>query len=771
MDSIIAFLLLSAFCTASAQQMESNISRGSYLTPGINSTWVSRSGLYAFGFYQQGNGYAVGIFLAGIPQKTVVWTANRDGPPVSSSATLNFSGDGTLVLQSTPEQTPIIIANSLGSTSAAMLHTGNFVLYNSDQQRVWQSFEHPTDSLLPGQRLLAGTELFSSISETDHSTGIFRLKMQRDGHLLQFPVGSPDMTPYVYYGSGTPGTGDNVTLNFSPDGHLYLLNATGANIKNLTDGGYPTKETIYLMRIDADGIFRLYSYDLKQNGNWSDVWSSSYDLCDPKGLCGLNGYCVLNDNKAQCVCLPGFEMVHQGNWTAGCERNFNAASCNSKNEYNEYTMRELANTVWEDISYSVLSFPIKEDCERACLEDCNCEAALFKDRTCRKQKLPLRYGRWQLTDSNIAFIKVGKSMPADMPKDNQKDLRLVILIVGAVFLTFGCMMSVVSGIVLYKNHFWYRTLPFDGNVELSDDVALRRFTYLELEKATDGFREEVGRGSFGTVYKGAILNGQKVVAVKRLEKVLAEGEIEFQTEMKVIGRTHHRNLVCLLGYCHEGSHRLLVYEYMCNGSLANILFTPEKQPCWEERMGIARDIARGILYLHEECERQIIHCDIKPQNILMDDYGRAKISDFGLAKLLKPDQTRTFTGIRGTRGYVAPEWHRKLPVTVKADVYSYGIVLLEVICRRKSMDNSVPEDRAILVDWVYHCFEAGDLEQLVGPNDEVDKKQLERMIKLGLWCIQDEPSLRPSMKKVLLMLEGTVDIPTPPSPTSFFSVI
>ncbi|KAG2716331.1 hypothetical protein I3760_03G120900 [Carya illinoinensis] len=344
MDSVIVlFLVLSAFFTASAQQMESNVSPGSYLTPGINSTWLSRSGLFAFGFYKQGNGYAVGIFLAGIPQKTVVWTANRDEPPVSSSATLSFSRDGTLVLQSTPEQTTII-ADSLGSTSAAMLDTGNFVLYNSDLQMLWQSFEHPTDSLLPRQRLLAGKELFSSISETVHSTGIFRLKMQRDGNLLQFPVGSPDMTPYVYYGSGTNGTGDNVTLNFSPDGHLYLLNATGANIGNLTEGGYPTKETIYLMRIDADGIFRLYSSKLKQNGNWSIVWSSSNDSCDPKGLCGLNGFCVLNDNKAQCVCLPGFEMEQQENPTAGCVRSFNAAGrCSSKDEYNPYTMSELAN--------------------------------------------------------------------------------------------------------------------------------------------------------------------------------------------------------------------------------------------------------------------------------------------------------------------------------------------------------------------------------------------------------------------------------------------
>ncbi|KAG6721659.1 hypothetical protein I3842_03G123400 [Carya illinoinensis] len=549
MDSVIVlFLVLSAFFTASAQQMESNVSPGSYLMPGINSTWLSRSGLFAFGFYKQGNGYAVGIFLAGIPQKTVVWTANRDEPPVSSTATLIFTNNGTLVLQSTPEQTPIIIADSLGSTSAAMLDTGNFVLHNSDQQVVWQSFEHPTDSLLPGQPLLAGTELFSSMSETDHSTGIFRLKMQHDGNLVQYPVDTPDTRAYAYYASGTDGRGDNVTLNFSPDGHLYLLSATGANIRNLTDGGYPRKETIYLMRIDADGIFRLYSYEVKQNGNWSNVWSSSNDLCEPKGLCGLNGYCVLNDNKAQCVCLPGFEMAHQ---TTGCVRSFNAAGrCSSKDEYNPHTMSELANIVWEDMPYSVLSFPLKEDCERSCLEDCNCEAALFKDSTCRKQRPPLRYGRRTLTDST-AFIK----------------------------------------------------LPFNGDVELNNDVALRPFTYLDLEKATDGFREEVGKGSFGTVYKGAIWKGQKIVAVKKLEKVLAEGERVFQTEMKVIGRTHHRNQV-------------------------------QKQPCCEERMGIARDIARGILYLHEECEWQIIHCDMKLQNILLDDYECAKISDFGLAKLL-----------------------------------------------------------------------------------------------------------------------------------------
>lgn len=160
---------------------------------------------------------------------------------------------------------------------------------------------------------------------------------------------------------------------------------------------------------------------------------------------------------------------------------------------------------------------------------------------------------------------------------------------------------------------------------------------------------------------------------------MAEGEVEFRNEMRSIGRIHHRNLVRMVGYCNDGSNRLLVYEYMSNGTLSKYLFESQIAPNWVERVKIALNIAQGILYLHEECESQIIHCDINPNNILMDEFGCAKIADFGLAKLLMPDHSRTLTGVRGTRGYVAPEWHKNLPITVKVDVYSFGIVLLVII--------------------------------------------------------------------------------------------
>jgi hypothetical protein len=254
-----------------------------------------------------------------------------------------------------------------------------------------------------------------------------------------------------------------------------------------------------------------------------------------------------------------------------------------------------------------------------------------KDGACRKQRLPLRFGRRSTqSNSNVALIKVLTSTPINgtVPKETKKEVRLDILIISVSLVAFAFIVLAISGIVIYKSCvFGYRNISNNGNIVLSDeDVAPRSFTYAELEKMTDNFKEELGRGSFGIVYKGSIRNGQKFVAVKRLEKLLADREREFQTEMKVIGRTHHKNLICLLGYCHDGPNRLLVYEYMSNGSLADILFTPEKKLSWDERIEIACNIARGILYLHEECMSQIIHCDIKPQNILMDENGCAQKS-------------------------------------------------------------------------------------------------------------------------------------------------
>ena len=175
MATILLFLLLSAIFTAEAQQGESIVSLGSSLTPTTKFSWLSRSGLYAFGFYQQSNGYAIGVFLVGIPEKTVIWTANRDNPPTLADVTLNFTGDGRLILQSAQGNESTIVDPPGRATSASMLNSGNFVLYNSNKDIIWQSFNYPTNTILQGQCLLAGATLVSSVSGSDQSTGIFQL--------------------------------------------------------------------------------------------------------------------------------------------------------------------------------------------------------------------------------------------------------------------------------------------------------------------------------------------------------------------------------------------------------------------------------------------------------------------------------------------------------------------------------------------------------------------------------------------------------------------
>nr|XP_028944533.1 G-type lectin S-receptor-like serine/threonine-protein kinase LECRK3 [Malus domestica] len=338
----------------------------------------------------------------------------------------------------------------------------------------------------------------------------------------------------------------------------------------------------------------------------------------------------------------------------------------------------------------------------------------------------------------------------------------------------SCLSDCFCAVVIFKNDdCWKKGSPLmNGRIDPTVGNNLKSFTYMELKGATNGFKQELGRGAFATVFKGVLASEDgKHVAVKRLDTMVRENDLEFKAEVSAIGRTNHKNLVQLLGFCNEGQRRILVYEFMSNGSLASFLFG-ESRPSWYQRREIALGTARGILYLHEECSIQILHCDIKPQNILLDDSFNARIADFGVAKLLKIEQTRTTTRFRGTRGYVAPEWFKSLPVTVKADVYSFGILLLEIVCCRKNYEAKMEdEDQMILADWAYHCYEQNKLHQLFRNDDDKAKDDIEEMktyLMIAFWCIQEDASRRPTMRNVTQMLEGTVELSNPPNPSSLY---
>ncbi|KAK7347513.1 hypothetical protein VNO80_22045 [Phaseolus coccineus] len=771
-------LLLSLLCLLFAKQGESIIKPGSWLSAelGNHSSWVSPSGHFAYGFYPQGSGFAVGIWLisgASPPQKTIVWTANRDSFPLPANSTLNITTTGLRLFPSGREGYALI--STINATSASMLDSGNFVLYsNNGSTVVWQSFDHPTDTLLGGQSLVTDVKLVSSVSQTDHSSGAFFIVLQGDGNLVAYPVNSAASADDAYWASKT----------WDKPFTQLRLNVAGSlcfnEITCLYDNSSPGKKSdntssIYRATFAADGNFILYEHQFEDSSgsiHVRELWRTSIEKCQIKGFCGFNSYCSNVTGDEVCECFPGFVPSNSSRKSQDCVLAYAEDGCRSSILYN---ITQLEDVRWADSTpYSVIPMR-KKECEKSLLDDCDCTAVLYSNGNCQKYGLPLTYGRRVQNSSMVALFKnslgilqnpISTKPKSKVVTDNKKSLIMILAFtLGSI--SFLSLIFAVSIFFTYKRKLHkYRTLSASENLGFTGECSLRSFSFDELVKSTGGFTEEIGRGSFGAVYRGET-GDDTSIAVKRLERVAEDdGEREFRNEITSIARTHHRNLVKLIGFCMDGARSLLVYEYVRNGSLGSLLFNDEKQISWRDRLKIALDVARGILYLHDECEVRIIHCNINPGNILMDETWTAKISDFGFAKLLKSDDSRMRKENDGTRKYSAPEWQKDAPVSVKLDIYSFGMVVLEIVCRRRSIEMNVSSGEEILLsNWVYKCFVEGQLNRLVKEDEVVEWKTMERMVKVGLWCVQDTPSLRPLIKNVILMLEGLKDIPIPPSPT------
>lgn len=294
-----------------------------------------------------------------------------------------------------------------------------------------------------------------------------------------------------------------------------------------------------------------------------------------------------------------------------------------------------------------------------------------------------------------------------------------------------------------------------------------RYTFSEVKKIARRFKEKVGQGGFGTVYKGQLPNGVPV-AVKMLENSTGEGE-DFINEVATIGQIHHANIVRLLGFCSEGTRRALIYEFMPNESLGRYIFLPQELLVPEKMLDIATGIARGMEYLHQGCNQRILHFDIKPHNILLDYSFNPKISDFGLAKLCARDQSIvTLTAARGTMGYIAPEIYSPNfgGVSYKSDVYSFGMLVLEMVSGRRNSDPGIENQNGVyLPEWVYERVVTGQDLTLSKKIADQEKETVRQLAIVALWCIQWNPKNRPSMTKVVNMLTGRLqNLPIPPKP-------
>ncbi|XP_068668446.1 L-type lectin-domain containing receptor kinase VIII.1-like [Aristolochia californica] len=326
-------------------------------------------------------------------------------------------------------------------------------------------------------------------------------------------------------------------------------------------------------------------------------------------------------------------------------------------------------------------------------------------------------------------------------------------------------LAILAGVFVWV---FSKRLKSDKNAESLPSEAIRsprEFAYKELKSATRGFDpvRVIGHGAFGTVYKGIIPDTGAIVAVKRCSHGGAQGREEFLSELSIIGTLRHRNLVWLRGWCHEKGEILLVYEYMPNGSLDKALFEAKTSLPWTHRRKILMGVASALTYLHQECENQVIHRDVKASNIMLDEGYNARLGDFGLARQAEHDKSPEATIAAGTMGYLAPEYLLTGIATDKTDVFSFGAVILEVVCGRRPIEKD--NNGGNLVECVWRLYRDGRLLEAADSRlaGEYEEGEMRRVLLLGLICSHPDPVQRPNTRNVLQMLGGEAALPYVPT--------
>ncbi|KAK9156042.1 hypothetical protein Sjap_003522 [Stephania japonica] len=457
--------------------------------------------------------------------------------------------------------------------------------------------------------------------------------------------------------------------------------------------------------MDTSGQMKTTVWQAKTQ-DWIVIWIKPMLKCQVYGVCGAFSVCGENNiGLSICQCLPGFEQHYPKEWGL-LDYTGGCMRQNSLQCGNKDSFSKMPNIILSRISPSAkaLAMDNAKKCELTCLQNCSCNAYSY------------------FTNSSSG---------------------------GSI----RCLL------------WWRRRLNITPKQE-EVYAFLTAFKYKDLKLATKNFSNKLGSGSFGSVYKGT-LPDLTAIAVKRLEGV-SQDHKQFRSEVSTIGLIHHINLVRLRGFCSEGRKKMLVYDLMPNGSLEKYLNLQNDSRIlnWQQRYQIATGVARGLAYLHEKCRDCIIHCDIKPENVLLDADFSPRIADFGLAKLLGREFSRVMTTMRGTIGYLAPEWISGVAITAKADVYSYGMLLFEIISGRRNFKQFKDGKILFFPTWASRkvIFEGQPVLSVLDNNlkGNADIEELNKAFRVACWCIQEKEYQRPSMGQVVRILEGFLEVNPPP---------
>ncbi|EEE59347.1 hypothetical protein OsJ_11431 [Oryza sativa Japonica Group] len=750
----VLFLFLSPAASVDTVTMEAPLAG--------NRTIVSAGGTFTLGFFTPdvapaGRRY-LGIWYSNILARTVVWVANRQSPVVGGSPTLKINGNGSLAIVDGQGRvvwaSPVMSASvlSAGSAKAQLLDNGNFVLRFASAGVAWQSFDYPTDTLLPGMKLgidfRTGLDRYMNSwrAADDPSPGEYSFRID--------PSGSPEFFLYRWstrtYGSGpwngyqfsgVPNLRTNTLLSYQ-----YVSTADEAYYRYEVDDS-TTILTRFVMNSSGQ-IQRLMWIDTTRS--WSVFSSYPMDECEAYRACGAYGVCNV-EQSPMCGCAEGFEPRYPKAWalrdgSGGCIRR-TALNCTGGDGFavtRNMKLPESANAT-VDMALGL------EECRLSCLSNCACRAYASANVTSADAK-GFDNGGQDL------FVRLAASdLPTNSVSDNSQTAKLVEIIVPSVVALLLLLAGLVICVIKAKKN--RKAIP--SALNNGQDLDLPSFVIETILYATNNFSADnkLGQGGFGPVYMGRLDNGQDI-AVKRLSRRSTQGLREFKNEVKLIAKLQHRNLVRLLGCCIDGSERMLIYEYMHNRSLNTFLFNEEKQSIlnWSKRFNIINGIARGILYLHQDSALRIIHRDLKASNILLDRDMNPKISDFGVARIFGTDQTSAYTKkVVGTYGYMSPEYAMDGVFSMKSDVFSFGVLVLEIVSGKKNRGFYHNELDLNLLRYAWRLWKEGRslefLDQsIAGTSSNVT--EVLRCIQIGLLCVQEQPRHRPTMSAVTMMLSS-----------------
>ncbi|KAJ9563228.1 hypothetical protein OSB04_008388 [Centaurea solstitialis] len=633
---------------------------------------------------------------------------------------------------------------------------------NQPENYIWQSFDHPGDTFLPGMKfgrnLKRGivTNLTSWKSNDDPSRGSFMVYMNFNG------------LPQAYQNNG----------DGSHTSSIYKLEYISNEREIYTRFEILMDSLLTRLTVTPTGNAGRFTW-VNGTQKWFEFSSLNVDSCEGYAMCEVYAACNTTQGTTPCGCLEGFAPKSRAewemlNWTSGCQREV-ALDCGSREGFQRYQFIMVPDTKrsWYDTNMTL------EECDGKCRNECNCTAyatldvkygtgcllwygelidmrAIPRDGTNLNTHLRLRWTRSRRIDAihGRLFCNEDLSNGADSYSSSTKEderasgnpKKMIIIIIPAI-LGLVILVGLLFLIIRKRKRKQKET---NGPIVDKDVLDLPMFTLATLVVATNNFliNNKLGQGGFGPVYKGVLKDGREV-AVKRLSVSSSQGVAEFKNEVIFISRLQHRNLVKILGYCFEGQEKMLIYEYMPNKGLDLFLFheTKSKTLGWLQRLHIVNGIARGMLYLHQDSRLRIIHRDLKAANILLDHDMNPKISDFGLARSFGGNETTTNTRrVVGTYGYMSPEYAGKGIFSVKSDVFSFGVLMLEIM-------SGIP-NRHNLIGNAWRLYKEGKALELVDSSlieSDYTFKML-RSIQVGLLCVQNNQEDRPNMSIVVIML-------------------